>query len=212
MTKGQIAVTFMDDSERFFPVPEESGWRVRTEYGAPTLVIGRGVPRVEIPLANVRYYEVSPLPSRPSRGPLASIAEAVAAGRCPGCDRPFDAPGVSCHESAGGGWVCSRSVEAAPDPVEVERAVQWAEGQANSRLPKAGDEVRFSGHPVLPDCSVRVEWAGVIADDQRWLLTTETGVRGTVGRPYWVRWDGYWAVVRPGGGGDAPAAGEAHSR
>lgn len=61
MSSVQIIVTFMDDSEWFFPVPEGGSWRVRTEFGVSTLIIGGLPPRTEIPLANVRYYEVSPV-------------------------------------------------------------------------------------------------------------------------------------------------------
>lgn len=60
----QLVVTFMDDAQRFFPlrgVPGAyDGWTIKREHGVALLIIGAAPPRVEVPLANVRFLEVQP--------------------------------------------------------------------------------------------------------------------------------------------------------
>lgn len=174
-------------------MPEFGCWTVRQLRGVPFLIIGHGVPRVQVPMASVKMFELT----RPAGAGEAeadtsrlTVADALAAGVCPGCNRRFGTDGVTCHGTPDAGWVCQRPVES---------AVEWAEEVSMARLPKAGDLVRFSSHPFLPDCLVQVEWLTAGSDGEpRWYLTAEGGVSGPlVGRSYWVRWDGYWEVVRP---------------
>jgi hypothetical protein len=53
-----LAVTYRNDVTRWFPVPPDEGWHIdKTDR---KIVVGRGVPRTEIPLDNVFYYEIQP--------------------------------------------------------------------------------------------------------------------------------------------------------
>lgn len=60
----QLVVTFMDDAQRFFPLrglPDAyDGWTIKRQQGVALLIIGGAPPRVEVPLANVRFLEVQP--------------------------------------------------------------------------------------------------------------------------------------------------------
>lgn len=52
-----IVVTYADHQVGSFPVPPGEGWRV--DSALRCLVIGRGVPRVYVPLDNVQCFEIA---------------------------------------------------------------------------------------------------------------------------------------------------------
>lgn len=51
-----ILVTHRGGEQTSYPVPKDGGWRLRAS--TQELTIGRGVPRVHVPLFNVLCYEV----------------------------------------------------------------------------------------------------------------------------------------------------------
>lgn len=59
MRKGQLIVTFMDDSTRYYPISEHRGWKFDTMNGVDMLVIGNGMHRVFIPTGNTRSIELN---------------------------------------------------------------------------------------------------------------------------------------------------------
>lgn len=71
-----LLVDFFYGSSRTIPVPREGGWRVDRDRGL--LVIGHGVPRRELPLSNIRGWEIQRT-EEPSMGveyvPSMAIAE-----------------------------------------------------------------------------------------------------------------------------------------
>lgn len=51
-----LTITYWDWDIRRFPTFHSTGWKI--DPNRNLLVIGRGVPRTEIPLSNVRFYDV----------------------------------------------------------------------------------------------------------------------------------------------------------
>ena len=56
----QLSVTFMDHSTYHYQV-DNQGWRF--DSSTRQIIIGRGVPRLQIPLDSVRHYEIERLVS-----------------------------------------------------------------------------------------------------------------------------------------------------
>lgn len=56
MRKVQLVVTFLDNTIGYFGVDIQGGWKVDTS--TRELKLGKGFPRTNIPLDNVRYYAI----------------------------------------------------------------------------------------------------------------------------------------------------------
>lgn len=54
----QIAVYYLDDTTRWYPVPVGQGWQI--DNVNRQIIVGRGVPRMHIPLDVVRAFNVEP--------------------------------------------------------------------------------------------------------------------------------------------------------
>jgi hypothetical protein len=52
--RTQIHVTHNNEAQTYHPVPDGEGWRI--DAGRGTLIIGKGLGRVEVPLCNVLYF------------------------------------------------------------------------------------------------------------------------------------------------------------
>ena len=62
--KVMLAVEYLDGQVETFPIGDRGDlphtWYLSTTQHVPQLIIGRGVPRTHVPLANVRRFTVEP--------------------------------------------------------------------------------------------------------------------------------------------------------
>lgn len=56
MRRVQLVVTFLDNTIGYFGVDIRGGWKV--DNSTRELKLGKGFPRTNIPLDNVRYYSI----------------------------------------------------------------------------------------------------------------------------------------------------------
>jgi len=57
VTRLQLVVTYADHTIMYYPVTPDGGWKIDNPNRC--LVIGRGVPRVHVPLDQVRSFEIA---------------------------------------------------------------------------------------------------------------------------------------------------------